>query len=185
MILLVGKPCSGKDTIQNELTNMGIGKVIPYTTRPPRKNETNNTAYHFITKDEFKEKEKNNFFIETTSYNVASGDTWYYGTAMKDLIEDKVMVASPYALKKLKKMESLNPISFFILVSEDTIFERIKQRGDNITEIKRRLKDDTQIFREIFNNDVDFVIRNDGINIKPRVLAEMILCIYKKAIKEK
>lgn len=180
MILLVGKPCSGKDTIQNELTNMGMGKVIQYTTRPPRENETNNIAYHFITKDEFKEKEKNNFFIETSSYNVASGGTWYYGTATEDVTEDKVIVVSPYALKKLKNMESLNPISFYILVSEDTIFERIKQRGDNITEIKRRLKDDAQIFREIINNDVDFAIRNDGINIKPRILAEMILYTYKK-----
>lgn len=184
MILLVGKPCSGKDVIKNELIKMGMKNVISYTTRPKREGEVNGTSYHFITEEEFLENERNGVFAETTSYKVASGETWYYGSAKKDLTDDKVMIVSPYALKTIKNMKSLNPIAFYVLVNDDTIFERIYQRGDNKSEIERRLRDDAEIFRSI-NEYVDFAIRNDGINLKPRILAEMIMYTYKKVKEEK
>jgi len=46
-----------------------ISKVITYTSRPPRKDEVDGKDYHFLSKEEFIKKQKENFFLEITQYN--------------------------------------------------------------------------------------------------------------------
>ena len=181
MLLLCGKSCTGKSTIIEELRKLGIKEVVSYSTRPPRPGEVDGIAYHFITKEEFFEKEKQGFFAETTSYNVASGETWHYGSAMEDLTDDKVIIVNPHGLKQIRKMKQLNPIAFHIIVSKTTIMDRAKKRGDNTDEVLRRLIADD--FEDI-NNYIDFAFRND-LGLSPKVMAEMILNTYKKVMKEK
>lgn len=183
MLLLTGKTCSGKDTIKKEFIKMGMESVITYTTRPPRKKEIDKMSYHFISKDEFFYKNGQGFFAETTSYKVANGDIWYYGTAKKDLSDNKVIIVNPEGLKQLKNIESLNPVSFYITVSEETIWDRLKHRGDNIDEAVRRLNADREDFSDIINY-VDFSFSND-LGLKPEILAEMILYTYKKTMEER
>ena len=67
MLILCAPMASGKDTIQKELIKMGMNSVVSYTTRPPRKGEVDGIAYHFITKEDFLNKENQGFFAETTS----------------------------------------------------------------------------------------------------------------------
>lgn len=179
MLLLVGKSCSGKSTIQKELIKMGMNPVVTFTTRPPRENEADGVAYHFISKGEFLDKEKQGFFAETASYNVAAGETWYYGSAVEDLTEDKVIIVNPYGLRQLRKIKSLNPVVFYIMADEETIWNRLRQRGDDAAEARRRLNADDADFADI-NKDVDFAFRND-MGLKPELLAEMILYTYNKA----
>ena len=57
MLLLVGKSASGKDTVKKELIKMGMKAVVTYATRPPRNGEIDGVTYHFITKEEFLNKE--------------------------------------------------------------------------------------------------------------------------------
>lgn len=178
LILLCGKSCSGKDTIQKELIKMGMNTVVSYTTRPPRKGEVDGTTYHFITKNEFLEKEKQGFFAETTSFIVANGDTWYYGSAVQDLTDDKVAIVNPKGLRQIKNIKSLNPIAFYIMADEETIWNRLKQRGDDSVEAERRLNEDDKDFADI-DKDIDFAFRND-LGLRPELLAEMILYTYKK-----
>ncbi len=177
MILLCGKSCSGKDTIQKELIKLGMKSVVSYTTRPPRKGEIDGVTYHFITKEEFLDKEKQGFFAETTSYNVANGETWYYGSAIEDLTDDKVAIVNPEGLRQIKKIKSLNPVTFCIMADEETIWNRLRQRGDDAAEARRRLNADDIDFADI-DKDVDFSFRNVGL--KPELLAEMILYTYRK-----
>lgn len=177
MILLVGKTCSGKTTIAKELKKLCLEEAVSYTTRPPRNGEIDGVTYHFITKEEFLNKEKQGFFAETTSYNVANGETWYYGSAVEDLTDDKVAIVNPDGLRQIKKIKSLNPITFYIMADEETIWNRLRQRGDDAIEARRRLKADDIDFADI-NKDVDFSFRNVGLN--PKLLAEMILYIYMK-----
>lgn len=174
--------CSGKDTTQKELIKKGMNSVVSYTTRPPRKGEVDGIAYHFITKEEFLEKEKQGFFAETTSYNVASGDTWYYGSSVKDLTDDKVIILNPEGLRKIKKIKSLKPISFYINADKTIIMERAKKRGDNADEVLRRLIADDFDFADI-NSYIDFSFRSD-MGLSPKVIAEMILYTYKKVLEE-
>ena len=50
MIILVGKSCSGKDTVVKELAKMGYNKIVTCTTRPPRPGEIDGREYHFLNK---------------------------------------------------------------------------------------------------------------------------------------
>lgn len=178
MILLVGKSCSGKDTIQKELIKMGMNAVVSYTTRPPREDEVDGVAYHFITEEEFLEKERQGFFAETVSYNVSGDRTWYYGSAVKDLTDDKVFIVNPYGLRQIMKLESLNPIAFYIMANDDIIWNRLRQRGDDAAEARRRLSADDVDFIGI-DKDVHFAFSND-IGLSPKTLAEMIMYTYNK-----
>lgn len=180
MLLLVGKTCAGKDRIQRELIKMGMKSVVTYTTRPPRPGEIDGVSYHFIEKEVFIEKEKQGFFAETTSYKAATGDTWYYGSSIKDLTDDKVIIVNPEGLKKLRGMSELNPVSFHLLADEEVIWNRLRKRGDNAAEARRRLNSDEKDFEGI-NNYIDFAFRNDS-GLKPELLAEMILYTYRKVI---
>lgn len=183
MLILVGKSCTGKDAIKKYLVKNDMKAVITYTTRPPRPGEKDGVTYHFVTKQEFLEKEKQGFFAETASYHVATGETWYYGSAIEDLKDDKVVILDPQRLKQIKNIESLNPVSFYITASEETIWDRVKRRGDNIDEAVRRLNADREDFSDIINY-VDFSFSND-LGLKPEILAEMILYTYKKTMEER
>lgn len=178
MICLVGKICSGKNTLQKQLIKMGMNSVVSYTTRPPRTGEEQDIAYHFITKEDFFKKEQQGFFAETTSYNVATGDVWYYGSAAEDLTDDKVIIVNPEGLKKLKKIDSLNPIAFYLMADEETIWNRLRKRGDNSCEARRRLNADDEDFVGI-DKYIDYAIRND-YGTSSEVLAEIVLNIYRK-----
>lgn len=176
MLILVGKSAVGKDTIQKELINLGYKPVVSYTTRPPRYNEVDGIAYHFISKEEFLKKKQEGFFAETTSYNVASGDTWCYGSAIEDLAKDKVMIVNPEGLKQIKKIKTLNPIAFYLMADEETIWNRLRKRGDDIEEARRRLNADDIDFTGIIEY-VDFCLRND-LGINPEKMAKFINDLY-------
>lgn len=180
MLLLVGKTCTGKNRIQNELIKMGMKSVVTYTTRPPRSGEVDGIAYHFINKKDFFDKQDNGFFAETTSYKIATGDIWYYGSAVEDLTDDKVIIVNPEGLRKLKEITNLDPVSFYILADEEVIWNRLRKRGDNAAEARRRLNSDEEDFRDI-SKYIDFAFRNDS-TLKPEILAEMILYTYRKVI---
>lgn len=171
MIVLCGMTSSGKDTIQKELIKLGIKSVISYTTRPMRKGETEGVEYHFITKEDFLKKQSENFFAETTSYNVASKDTWYYGTAKEDLTNGKVAILNPDGIRQIKKCEGINPVIFYIHSEIETIKNRLLQRGDNPEEASRRIKADIEDFKDIMNY-AHYVINNE--NVEPRILGETI-----------
>lgn len=182
MIILIGKTSAGKDKTRDELVKLGYTPVVTYTTRPPRDGEVDGVTYNFISKEEFLQKESEGFFAETTSYKVASEDTWYYGSAIEDLTEDKIMIANPDGVKKLKKLSSINPVVFYILANEETIWNRLRQRGDDNAEARRRLNADDIDFSGI-NDYVDFSIRSD-IGLTPKQIAELIIHIYKEVGEE-
>lgn len=182
MLLLVGKTCAGKDRIQKELIKKGMKSVVTYTTRPPRLGEVDGISYHFITEKDFFDKKEKGVFAETTSYKVATGDIWYYGSAKEDLTDDKVIIVNPEGLKKLKCIKTLNPIVFYILANDAVIWNRLRKRGDNAAEARRRLNSDEEDFKGI-NEYIDFAFRNDS-GLKPEILAEMILYTYRKVMRE-
>ena len=160
-----------------------MNPVITYTTRPPRQGEIDGITYHFIKKEDFLEKKKQGFFAETTSYNVATGDTWYYGSAIEDLANDKVIIVNPDGLKKFKKMSEINPVAFYLIADEKTIQDRLRKRGDNAAEAHRRLNSDNEDFKEI-NRYIDFAIKNDS-TFTPMELADIIIYLYKITLNKK
>ena len=144
MLILCGKTCSGKDTIKRELIARGLEGVVTYTTRPPRPGEIDGVNYHFITQQDFMNKKESGFFLETTSYKVASGETWFYGTAKDSLKDDSVIIMNPDGIKVIHRHSELKakPVIIYIDANEKTILNRLRLRGDNPEEATRRLEAD-------------------------------------------
>lgn len=155
----------------------GYKQLVTYTTRPPRKGEVDGITYHFISEKEFIHKQKEGFFAESTSYLTQFG-RWYYGSAKEDYAKDKIMIANPDGVKKIKEQKDLNPVVFYIMASEKVIKQRLTKRGDDPFEAQRRLEQDLIDFQGI-NSYVDYSIRNDG-DLSPSVIADMILYLYQK-----
>lgn len=156
-IVLVGASCAGKTSIERELEKQGYERIISYTSRPIRKNETNHVDYHFITKEEFEQKLSEGFFVVHSNYN-----GWNYGIAGEDCKDDALCVVETSGMRQLKANKSLNVKSFCIEVDERTRVIRMMKRGDNIMESFRRIISDQGMFSGI-GYEVDYVIHNpDG-----------------------
>ena len=70
MLVIVGSSASGKTKIVQELIKTyHMKKLVTYTTREKRIGEIEGKDYHFISREDFIQKIKNNFFIEYVEYN--------------------------------------------------------------------------------------------------------------------
>lgn len=149
MLVLVGKTCSGKNTVRDILVNdFAMDPVITHTTRPPREGEENYVDYIFINDKHFHILEKEGWFAEITKYNVASGDTWYYASATSDYedSDNKVIILNPDGLKQIRKLGY--PV-FAVELTAPDIAERLRKRGDNPKEAQRRILADEEDFKGI------------------------------------
>ena len=100
MLILIGPSASGKTEVAKLLAlKYGITKIVTYTTRPPRVHEVNGVDYNFVSIEEFARLTEENFFVETTYYN-----SNYYGTAKKDIQDDKCVILDPNGLKSFLKL---------------------------------------------------------------------------------
>lgn len=186
MICLVGGTGTGKDTIKRELLKRGYEPVITYTTRPKRPGEVDGVSYHFITKSEFRRLKAQEFFAETTYYDVASGERWYYGSSFESLKLDsqqKVVILNPYGIRNIfKKLSTFELVDWFVVNlycnDPEIIKKRLEKRGDKEEEISRRIKADKIDFEGIdYYSNMDMC--NDGSN-KPEVLAKVIDETYER-----
>ena len=89
-IIVVGKTCTGKDTLVRNLKNifpLSIVELKNCTTRPKR--TQNEDTYIFLTHEEFTKKFFNDEFIEVKDYN-----NWFYGTLKSEIVKGKINLTS-------------------------------------------------------------------------------------------
>ena len=164
MIVLIGKTCSGKTTIANELKKLGFHKIVTTTSRCKRDGEAQDIDYHFVSTDGFINKINNNEFVEWKSYITKEG-IWYYGTTYEELdrADDKsILIITPDGLKELLD-KGYNITSIYIYANNNTIKKRLIDRGDNRDEAERRLLADNEDFKHaeklvnriFYNNSTD------------------------------
>lgn len=176
MLLLMGKTCSGKDTIQKILiSKYNMKNIVSYTTRPMRDGEENGVQYWFLSTEEFLKKKEEGFFAEIITYTDKDGNILYYGGAKEDFSDDKVMIVNVDGLRQIKEFKDLNAISFLLTVSDETIRKRLKERGDNEEVAENRIKQDNEMFAEV-ENFVDYIVDNEGFS--PEEIAEKIHKMY-------
>lgn len=147
LIALCGKSASGKTTILNELEKLGVPRIVTMTTRPKRPGEIEGKTYYFRDEEEFKNLMYYDFFAETTSYCVADGSTWHYGTPKEKLFGDGAIILNPDGLRSLK--DKYKMLVFYLDVPEFVLERRLKKRGDKKDEARRRLAKDEEDFYNI------------------------------------
>ena len=179
MIILVGESASGKSSIESVLEKeYGYKKTVSYTTREPRKGEIDGVDYNYISPEEFTKKTNENFFVEIGAYN-----GWLYGTTKEQYTKDTVCVLTPHGLRQIKKnlenKKDLDMHTFYIKVPRRDRLIKILQRGDEVDEAIRRNQSDVGQFDGI-EDEVDFVIENNGYNYSAEYIAKMIDELNKK-----
>ena len=170
--ILLGKTCSGKDTIMKRLQEKGAKRIVTYTTRPMRDGEIDGETYHFVTNEKFKEMIKNKELFEYTSYNVSGERTWYYGTSKASLDENGWIIMNPQGAKKVKA-ERNDVIVIYVRASDEILRERLIARGDDSCEAERRLAADDIDFKDISRlSDVEVFNENPAIEM----IVDKIIC---------
>lgn len=180
MLLLMGKTCAGKDTIQNILiSKFGMKNIISYTTRPMRVGETNGVQYWFLSEEEFLKKKEEGFFAEIIEYKDKEGKTLYYGGAKEDFSDEKVMIVNVDGLEQIREFEDINSVAFFLNVSDEVIRERLIGRGDDAETAENRIRQDNEMF-EAIERKVEFMLQNE--NVIPEDMADTIYGMYQMYI---
>ena len=73
---IMGKSSSGKDTIYSRLlqdSELGLSRIVLYTTRPMREGETEGKEYHFTDRDFYEKLQAMGKVIEARTYQTVYG----------------------------------------------------------------------------------------------------------------
>jgi len=147
---------------------------ISYTTRSPRKGESNGIQYFFISEEDFLDKKNSDFFLE---YAEVHGN--WYGTSV-DFVQSKlssgvnlILEIDVQGFRQINDL-SLNHDSIFILPpSIHSLEERIKSRGDeDLESINLRLKNAKDELT--YANEYKHIIINDSFDDAQKELFSII-----------
>lgn len=175
LTIIMGKACSGKNAVVDELKKNGFKQIVTYTSRPRRRGERDGREYHYISQEEFADKMKSGFFAETKSYDVG-GKEWWYGSPVDEIVDasrdDKnyVIILTPKGVSDVLSILN-NHFSdcktkvIYLYANQSTIFKRLKQRKDKNDTIQRRMDADNRDFRYATDIANHIVYNNDGENI--------------------
>ena len=179
LVILSGVSGSGKDTIKKELIKRmkNVVSLPSYTSRSPREGEEEGVQYHFISKEEFEEKIKNNEFYE---YDLHHEN--YYGTSKK-LLNEKISsgkiivkdidVNGTQDLIDLLKDE-VKIVTIFLRVPKEELRRRLENRIDkpNPKEIELRLN--RFDYEESKIGIYDYVLKNDELEKTTNIIMTII-----------
>ena len=179
LVILSGVSGAGKDTIKKELIKRmdNVISLPSYTSRKPRVGEEEGVQYHFITKQEFEERIKNNEFYE---YDLHHEN--YYGTSRKLLNEKiasgKIIVkdievnGTENLIKLLKDETKL--VTIFLRVEKEELRRRLETRGDNLTEDEIELRLGRLDYEEDKIRLYDYMIKNDDFEKTVQLIMTII-----------
>lgn len=174
MIILVGASASGKSVVAKKMyEKYNITKVITYTTRPIRVGEVNGVDYHFVSKEDFETKMKENFFVETANYN-----NNYYGTAYEDISKNKVLIVEPNGANVYYDKISDKVIIVYLNASEQERKKRMAIRGDSPENIEKRLVGDVEYFDFKNFKHIDLIIETENKTVEK--ISDEIIDYYRK-----
>lgn len=157
---VMGKSCSGKDTIYRRLAerNPGLRAVVPYTTRPIREGERDGVEYFFVDRKKLEEMQEAGRIIERRSYNTVLG-VWDYFTADDGQIDltahSYLMIGTLVSYEAVRDyfgVEALVPI--YVEVEDGMRLERAigrerEQAKPQYEEMCRRFLADAEDFSEV------------------------------------
>lgn len=157
---IMGKSSSGKDTIYSRLledSQLGLSRIVLYTTRPMREGEQEGREYHFTDEDCFEKLQEQGKVIESRTYQTVYGP-WTYFTAddgTLELAENSYLgigtLESYEGMKKYYGEESVVPV--YVEVEDGERLRRAIRREElqkipKYEEMCRRFLADAEDFSE-------------------------------------
>ncbi len=167
-LIIISSPSgAGKTTLCKLLLKKmkNIDLSISYTSRNKRLNEINGKDYYFVTKTQFENLKKNNFFIET-----AKNFNNFYGSPFKNIRKsekNKCHLLFDIDWKGARKIrrnyDKKNILDFFILPPSRVELKRrlIKRGRDNKKEINLRLSYAIDEMKHY--NEYKYVLINENV----------------------
>ena len=159
--VIMGKSATGKDTIFNKLLRnkqLGLTKIVPYTTRPRRTGEIEGHEYHFVDEERMGELEAAGLIGEHRQYDTVHG-IWHYFTVDDNKLVRQTdiryaMIGTLEAYVSLKEYYGDGLVVPIYIKVDD--FERLRravnrekrQANPNCEEICRRYLADERDFSE-------------------------------------
>lgn len=178
LFILIGPSGVGKTTLANKLiaTNKYLEFLITHTTRAMRPGEIDGIDYHFISKQEFAEKEqKKQFITSTTIYGNSYG-------ICKDVIQSKmaknvhlISCLNAEVGQKIKDFWHHDVVTIFIAPPTlEILQQRLSSRhSEDAQSLQKRF--DAASFEMQRQNDFDYNIVNDNLDQTTEILQNIFL----------
>lgn len=178
-IYIIGKSCSGKDTIYrllqktyNSYKKDDIKFYVATTTRPKRNNEKEGVDYHFVSEKDFFTDLSLNKYRSYNKYTLSNGDIWYYADSKIDESFNTHCKISTLKgiLNEIPFIKKEDEVYIFnISVPNDILVNRVyeresKQSNPNWKEVLRRILVDTEDFSDKQIESVKSSLDNLNIN---------------------
>ncbi len=177
LIIFTAPSGAGKTTIVKSLLDK-FSKLFftcTYTTREPRIGEMNGVDYHFISKEEFKNKIEEGFFIE---YEEVYTD--FYGSSNKIIEENykkgriALMILEVKGALNMKNFYNNEVLTIFVKVPDLlTLKERLINRGTE-TEEKINSRIERAKHELLYENKYDYILLNNDLEIAIETITKEI-----------
>jgi guanylate kinase len=178
-LVLCAPSGGGKGAITEALLarEPGLHRSVSVTTRPPRPDEVHGVHYHFIAEDAFSVAEQNGDLLEWA--RVLRG-THGYGTPRAPVEaalaagEDMVFDIDWQGFRSMRDRLPDDVVGVFILPPGlDVLEQRLRKRGDDATEIDRRMREARE---EISHwREFDHAVVNDHLD---RAVDEVVAILH-------
>lgn len=132
VLVLVGRTCSGKSTLESYMETRGWQRLISCTTRAPRSGEVPNVDYFFLNEEQFlKEDLMESIVFTGVRYGVS-------GKQIFDSDNDRfVVVVEPNGAKQVREYCAANDLDCFVVflnTPSSLIIERFLARFVDVSE---------------------------------------------------
>ena len=152
---LVGKSCSGKDTLFSRILERHpqLVPVIPHTTRPMRPGEADGQTYHFVSEAQLRQYEAQGQVIEKRVYHTTQG-LWTYFTLRFSLDTDRLLITTLQGARALMDCYGHQTVHIVYLHTDDRtrllryIDRESRQEQPDYAEVCRRFLADQSDFSE-------------------------------------
>lgn len=159
IVCLMGKSSTGKDTIFKRLLadrELGLKKIVPYTTRPIRRGERDGVEYFFRSEEDFLRLKEQGRIIEDREYHTFHG-LWRYFVADDGQIESSgnyIMIGTLEAYRHLQDYFGADRVLPVMIELDDgdrlqrALNRERKQEQPRYEEMCRRFLADSEDFSE-------------------------------------
>lgn len=168
LIIFTAPSGAGKTTIVKSLLEKfdKLFLSITYTTRIPREGEMNGIDYNFIDVSKFREKIKEDFFLEWEEVY----ENQFYGSSKKIIDENHskgiitMMIIDVKGALKIKEIYGDDALTVFVKVSDlESLRKRLVDRGtENEASINKRIARASEEL--LYESKYDYVLLNDVLN---------------------